>query len=233
MRRVCCSRDRRGPARPPSPPSSRCGPTASVRFVNARTGRPGGEGQLAEYSATLGFPLIEAGSPEDLAAAARHKDPLVADTAGIDPADARPGKRCGPGSRRPMRCPCWCCPPMRRWRMPSSPPELFAPSAAGTGGHPLRHGAPRRRRARRGHGRRGAGRGQRHPAFRLWAASADGGRAGAPTAVGRARRCALAGASGLDPRPDATCRRCSSPASRRPATSRRRGSPSTCRCCSR
>src|SRR5262249_18921779 len=59
----------------------------SARFVSARSGRPGGEARLAEYAATLGFPVIEAGSPEDLAEAARHRDPLVVDTAGIDPTD--------------------------------------------------------------------------------------------------------------------------------------------------
>ena len=62
-------------------------PTA--RFVNAQTGRPSGEAQLAEYAGTLGLPLIDAASPEDLAAAAADKDPLVVDTAGIDPADAQ------------------------------------------------------------------------------------------------------------------------------------------------
>jgi len=61
-----------------------------VRFVNALTGRAGGHAQLAEYAGTLGLPLIEAASPEDLGAAAgRRKEPLVVDTCGIDPADGQ------------------------------------------------------------------------------------------------------------------------------------------------
>ena len=60
-----------------------------IRFVNALTGRAGGPAQLAEYAGTLGLPLIEAASPESLAAAAGHVGPLVVDTAGIDPADAQ------------------------------------------------------------------------------------------------------------------------------------------------
>src|SRR5579872_2044926 len=59
----------------------------SARFVNARTGRPGGEARLAEYAETLGLPLIDAAGVEDLAAAARLRHPLVVDTAGIDPTD--------------------------------------------------------------------------------------------------------------------------------------------------
>ena len=62
----------------------------NTSFVDARTGREGSHAQLAEYAATLGLPLVEAASPEDVAAAtAGHKEPFVVDTGGIDPADGQ------------------------------------------------------------------------------------------------------------------------------------------------
>jgi hypothetical protein len=88
-----------------------------ARFVDARTGRVGGQAQLAEYAATLGLPLIEADSPEALAGATHGRtEPFVVDTHGIDAADGQAWE-----SLRP-------CPSTTR----SRPPARSAPSAAAT-----------------------------------------------------------------------------------------------------
>lgn len=62
---------------------------AGVRFVNALAGRTNDSSQLAEYAATLGVPLTEAGSAEQLAAATGSEGMLVVDTGGIDASDGQ------------------------------------------------------------------------------------------------------------------------------------------------
>jgi signal recognition particle GTPase len=62
---------------------------AGVRFVNALAGRTGDSSQLAEYAATLGMSIMDAASPEHLAAAAGNQGMLVVDTGGVDASDGQ------------------------------------------------------------------------------------------------------------------------------------------------